>query len=62
MRKAHGQKNADRGYPAFSDDGLMTIEMSEEDARQIKACAKEAGLPVQVYLRRAWGIADSRVP
>jgi hypothetical protein len=43
-------------------DGVLTIEMSAEDAQEIEARATEAGLSVEVYMRRTWGFEDQIAP
>jgi hypothetical protein len=39
-------------------DGVMTIWLPEEDALEIEARAKEAGVSVEIYVRRKFGFPD----
>ncbi len=43
-------------------DGHMTIEMPEEDAREVETRAKEAGVSIEVYFRRRLGFPEEPPP
>lgn len=57
MKNPSDDDEDDEWRVSWSGD-IMTVEMSEDDAREIEARAKAAGVTVGVYFRRRLGLPD----
>jgi hypothetical protein len=58
LRMARRYTDGETWHTSYRD-GVMSIDMTEEDARLLRAAARKAGLSAQVYIQRCLGITET---